>query len=80
MIKKVEEKFILEQKDIGTIVNCLNYAWHRLKKHQVCGISGVVKIEEVERLRKEFGVEVKQGAFSLIKLDRALDKILGTSL
>jgi len=53
-IKKTE--YILEDKDIEVIKNCLNYCYHRLKYHKKTGIHKIVSLEEVNRLRREFDI------------------------
>jgi len=49
---------VLEDKDIHTIAQCLNYAYHRLTKHHSSGIKGVVELNEVNRLRRELGIKL----------------------
>ena len=49
-------KYVLEEKDIYTIKQCLNYGYHRLNRHRGCGIDGIVDIREINRLRKEFNI------------------------
>ena len=46
-------EFVLEEKDIHTVKACLNYCYHRLLKHEDTGISHLVKLSEIDRLRKE---------------------------
>ena len=55
MRKKIHlrTEYILEEKDINTIKECLNYCYHRLSKHK-CGIAGIVNLDKVNRLRDEF--------------------------
>jgi hypothetical protein len=52
---KVKE-YILEPKDLKTIRECLNYAFHRLTKHVSSGIDGIVDPDEVKRLRRELNI------------------------
>lgn len=54
MIKKIiqQVEYTLENKDIKIVRNCLDYCYHRLKKHK-CGISGMVNLTELNKLREE---------------------------
>lgn len=54
----LKKMLVLEDKDIHTIAQCLNYAYHRLTKHHSSGIKGVVELNEVNRLRRELGIKL----------------------
>ena len=42
----------LKNNDVQTIKHCLNYAWHRLAKHQDSGLQGIANLADINRLRK----------------------------
>jgi ribosomal protein S20 len=48
-IQKIE--FILEDRDIQTILNALQYVYHRMKRHEKCQF---ISKEDVKRLLEEF--------------------------
>lgn len=50
------KEFVLSEKEAKIVKKCLDYCWHRLSKHKKCGINGVVKVEDVALLRKEFSL------------------------
>ncbi len=49
-------EFIIDERDARIIIECLNYCAHRLTKHGKCGIRGMVSLDKINKLRKEFGV------------------------
>jgi len=51
--EKIIQSFELELRDIETIKQCLNYCYHRIKKH---GKFFEFLFEDIQRLRKEFGI------------------------
>ena len=54
--KKIESfKYVLEEQDIQTIKECLNYCYHRLTKHKC---EAPIDLDKVQRLRSEFGVSL----------------------
>lgn len=57
MIKKVTkvivESWELDKKEANAVLVCLDYAWHRLAKHNRSGLHGQVKKDVVDKLRKE---------------------------
>lgn len=68
-MKKQELKttqYILEDKDISTIRECLNYCYHRLNRQQ-CGAP--IELEEVQRLRRELGIPMKKEKYYKIPSD-----------
>lgn len=50
-IQKTE--YILEEKDIRIVKDCLNYAFHRVTKHKKTGISGIFP-PDLDYLRQQF--------------------------
>lgn len=42
-----------KRKERALIKMCLDYSWHRLVKHDHCGLGGKVDIKLLEKLRKE---------------------------
>ena len=53
MIKETIVKYTLEEKDLNTIKECLNYCYHRASQHKT-PMTG--REDEINRLRKEFGI------------------------
>jgi len=55
-MKKIEliaEAFVLEKKDEKLIKVCLDYCFHRIVKHDSCGIRGMVDTTLLNKLREE---------------------------
>jgi hypothetical protein len=48
-----EQEYVLEIFDISIIKECLNYCYHRIKKHNKFTPE---ILEHIQRLRKEFGI------------------------
>ena len=46
-------EYTLEPQDEKLIKMCLDYSSYRFKKHDNCGITGLVNIDLLEKLRKE---------------------------
>jgi len=53
MIVKNKYIFELDEKEKNIFLQTLNYCYHRLKKHKDSGISTMVNINDVDKLRKE---------------------------
>jgi len=49
-MKKIK---LISKQDIKYTKICLDYVFHRLTKHK-CGISDMISIETINRLRKQF--------------------------
>lgn len=47
------------QYELRTIKQSLNYSYHRLTKHETCGIKGILRITDVDRLRKKIKYELR---------------------
>jgi hypothetical protein len=53
-IKTIEQtEYILEPQDISTVKECLNYCYHRIKKHNKFMPEFY---DDIQRLRREFGI------------------------
>jgi len=52
-IKLTKIHYIVEPHEVRIIKRLLDYAWHRLEKHHNSGLKGLIKLEDVEKLRKE---------------------------
>lgn len=49
----ITSEYVLNSDEAKMVKTCLDYAWHRLVKHERCGISGM-NIQNLDRLRKQF--------------------------
>lgn len=52
-MKQIFGYTILSRRESRTVKICLDYAWHRLKKHQNTGLHGLFKHRYVNWLRKQ---------------------------
>lgn len=44
---------IIEEDEAKIIRTCLDYCYHRLVRHDKCGISGIVNVDKLNNIRKE---------------------------
>jgi len=50
------KQYVLEEKDVKTIVDALTYARHRILKHPTCGAK-VMSLSEIQNLINQFHEE-----------------------
>ena len=54
IIKQVQiTEYILSEKEVKLVKVCLDYIYHRLEKHESCGIRGVINRDDLNKLRNE---------------------------
>lgn len=46
-------EWILEDKDVSVIKDCLNYCYHRATQHKKFSVK---HFDDIQRLRREFGI------------------------
>ena len=46
--------YSIPEKDRRTIKNCLDYCWHRLRRHEKSGLKGIVTQADLKELREIF--------------------------
>lgn len=49
---KTYKEYTLEPHEARIVKICLDYAWHRIRTAQKCGIKGVVRPGQLDKLRK----------------------------
>ena len=59
------KEFVLSEKEANTVKKCLDYCWHRLSRHEECGINGVVNVNDVTTLREE--INSKNNVLEMLK-------------
>ena len=70
--KQVTE-YILEPQDIVLMKNCLNYCYHRIKKHNKFIPD---YLDNIQRLRREFGIVYNKGGYTLTPGGKGLNNLL----
>lgn len=51
-VEEAPDNLRFQKADLRTIKMALDYTWHRMNKHDHCGLRGIISEPRLERLRK----------------------------